>query len=76
MLKIKRTIIVRVEKSKKAIERMNDFIYDFPYYKNNIRESKNKITYSGPEAHYFVNYMDHDRDYDIKTVVHKKIIWG
>ena len=76
MLKIKRTIIVRVERNEESIERMSCFILDFPYYANNIEIKKNKIVYSGPEVHYFINYMDNDRNYNIKTKVHKKIIWG
>jgi hypothetical protein len=76
MLKIKRTIIVRVERNEESEKRMNNFVLDFPYYKNNVEIKKNEIIYSGPEVRYFINYMDNDRNYDIKTKVHKRLIWG
>ena len=76
MLKIKRSIVIYVEKNEESEKRVDNFVLDFPYYKNNVEIKKNKIIYSGHEVHYFINYMDYDRTYTIKTKVHKKIIWG
>lgn len=76
MLKIKKSIIVRVERNANSEKRINEFIFDFPYYANNLEMKKNEIVYAGPEVHYFINYMDYDRNYTIKTKVHKRIIWG
>ena len=76
MLKIRKEIIVRVERNNDSEKRMNNFVLDFPYYLHNIEMKKNEIVYNGPEVHYFINYMDNDRNYFIKTKVHKKIIWG
>ncbi len=66
MLKIERKIIVYVERTNESEERMNYFVLDFPYYANNIEMKKNKIVYSGPEVHFFLNYMDYNRRYTIK----------
>lgn len=76
MMKIKRNIIVKIERNEKSMERLNYFVFDFPYYEKYVKIARKEIIYNGPEITHVINYMDYDRNFYIKVKKHTTIVWG